>query len=79
VIVLRDIYDLPHRSIAKELGITEAAAKVRLHRARMRMREVLAGEFGDTRKERHSGGFAPAPPASPGGDGGEEATNARAS
>src|SRR5690242_8101309 len=36
VIVLRDIYDLPHRSIATELGITEAAAKVRLHRARVR-------------------------------------------
>jgi RNA polymerase sigma-70 factor (ECF subfamily) len=42
VIVLRDIYDLPHGSIAKELGITEAAAKVRLHRARRRLREVLA-------------------------------------
>ena len=41
VIVLRDIYDLPHGSIAAELGITEAAAKVRLHRARRRLREVL--------------------------------------
>lgn len=41
VIVLRDIYDLPHRSIAGELGISEAAAKVRLHRARRRLREVL--------------------------------------
>ena len=36
VIVLRDIYDLPHGSIATELGISEAAAKVRLHRARRR-------------------------------------------
>jgi RNA polymerase sigma-70 factor, ECF subfamily len=43
VIVLRDIYDLPHRSIADELGISEAAAKVRLHRARRRLREVLDG------------------------------------
>ncbi len=42
VIVLRDIYDLPHGVIARELGITEAAAKVRLHRARCRLREVLA-------------------------------------
>jgi RNA polymerase sigma-70 factor (ECF subfamily) len=42
VIVLRDIYDLAHSSIAKELGITEAAAKVRLHRARRRLRDVLA-------------------------------------
>lgn len=41
VIVLRDIYDLPHRSIASELDISEAAAKVRLHRARRRLREVL--------------------------------------
>lgn len=44
VIVLRDIYDLAHGSIAKELGITEAAAKVRLHRARRRLRELLAAE-----------------------------------
>jgi RNA polymerase sigma-70 factor (ECF subfamily) len=42
VIVLRDIYDLPHGSIAAELGISEAAAKVRLHRARRRLKEVLA-------------------------------------
>jgi RNA polymerase sigma-70 factor (ECF subfamily) len=41
VIVLRDVYDLPHGSIAAELGITEAAAKVRLHRARRRLRESL--------------------------------------
>jgi RNA polymerase sigma-70 factor (ECF subfamily) len=47
VIVLRDIYDLPHSAIAGQLGITEAAAKVRLHRARRRLREdfdrALAG------------------------------------
>ncbi len=41
VVVLRDIYDLPHESIAAELGITESAAKVRLHRARKRLRERL--------------------------------------
>jgi RNA polymerase sigma-70 factor (ECF subfamily) len=50
VIVLRDIYDLPHRSIATELGISEAAAKVRLHRARGRLRELLAGEVGEGRR-----------------------------
>jgi RNA polymerase sigma-70 factor, ECF subfamily len=44
VIVLRDIYDLPHGSIATELGISEAAAKVRLHRARRRLRELLSNE-----------------------------------
>ena len=41
VIVLRDIYDLPHAEIAEELAITESAAKVRLHRARRRLREEL--------------------------------------
>jgi RNA polymerase sigma-70 factor (ECF subfamily) len=41
VVVLRDVYDLPHEAIASELGITEAAAKVRLHRARRKLRERL--------------------------------------
>ncbi|MBV8297202.1 MAG: sigma-70 family RNA polymerase sigma factor [Acidimicrobiia bacterium] len=41
VVVLRDMYDLPHQAIADELGISEAAAKVRLHRARRRLRERL--------------------------------------
>ena len=41
VVVLRDIYDLPHEAIAAELGISEGAAKVRLHRARKRLRERL--------------------------------------
>jgi RNA polymerase sigma-70 factor (ECF subfamily) len=39
VVVLRDIYDLPHDAIAEELGISVSAAKVRLHRARRRLRE----------------------------------------
>jgi RNA polymerase sigma-70 factor, ECF subfamily len=41
VVVLRDVYDLPHEAIAEELGISETAAKVRLHRARRRLREQL--------------------------------------
>jgi RNA polymerase sigma-70 factor (ECF subfamily) len=41
VVVLRDVYDLPHEAIAAELGITVTAAKVRLHRARKRLRERL--------------------------------------
>jgi RNA polymerase sigma-70 factor (ECF subfamily) len=41
VVVLRDVYDLPHEAIAAELGISESAAKVRLHRARRRLREEL--------------------------------------
>jgi RNA polymerase sigma-70 factor (ECF subfamily) len=39
VVVLRDVYDLPHEDIAAELGISESAAKVRLHRARRKLRE----------------------------------------
>ena len=41
VIVLRDIYDLSHDAIARQLGITESAAKVRLHRARQKLRAAL--------------------------------------
>ena len=39
--MLRDVYDLPHEAIAAELGITETAAKVRLHRARKQLRARL--------------------------------------
>jgi RNA polymerase sigma-70 factor (ECF subfamily) len=52
VVVLRDVYDLPHEAIAAELGISESAAKVRLHRARRRLRErlfPLPGEEDDVR------------------------------
>lgn len=38
VVVLRDVYELSHDAIAKELGISTTAAKVRLHRARQRLR-----------------------------------------
>ncbi len=41
VIVLGDVYDLPHEEIAKELQISRAAVKVRLHRARRRLYEAL--------------------------------------
>jgi RNA polymerase sigma-70 factor (ECF subfamily) len=41
VVVLRDVYDMAHEEIARELGITQTAAKVRLHRARRRLREQL--------------------------------------
>ena len=51
VVVLRDIYDLPHEAIAAELGISESAAKVRLHRARRKLRERLYPLVGDRRDE----------------------------
>ena len=41
VVVLRDVYELSHESIAAELGISESAAKVRLHRARHKLRDQL--------------------------------------
>ncbi len=51
VVVLRDVYDLPHEAIAAELGISEGAAKVRLHRARKKLRERLFPLRGETRGE----------------------------
>jgi RNA polymerase sigma-70 factor (ECF subfamily) len=44
VVVLRDVYDLPHEAIASELGISVSAAKVRLHRARHQLRARLYPE-----------------------------------
>lgn len=44
VVVLRDVYDLSHEDIATALGISETAAKVRLHRARRRLRSDLFGD-----------------------------------
>lgn len=46
IVILKDVYDLPHEAIAEELGISVAAAKVRLHRARKRLRDVLFEERG---------------------------------
>lgn len=45
VVVLRDVYDLPHDAIAEELGISATAAKVRLHRARHRLRAEVYPEL----------------------------------
>jgi len=41
VVVLRDVYDLPHAEIGEHLGISTTAAKVRLHRARTRLRTAI--------------------------------------
>jgi len=51
IVILKDVYGLPHEAIADELGISIAAAKVRLHRGRKRLRDHLyegAGESGRT-------------------------------
>ena len=53
VVVLRDVYDLPHEAIAAELGISESAAKVRLHRARKKLRETVFPARGGGHDEDH--------------------------
>lgn len=47
VVLLRDVYELPHEDIAAELGISETAAKVRLHRARQQLKESLFPRRGE--------------------------------
>jgi RNA polymerase sigma-70 factor (ECF subfamily) len=46
VVVLKDVYGLSHEAIAEELGISVAAAKVRLHRGRRKLRDILFEEPG---------------------------------
>lgn len=43
-VVLHDVHDLPHQAVADDLGISVTAAKVRLHRARRLLREMLEPE-----------------------------------
>jgi RNA polymerase sigma-70 factor (ECF subfamily) len=40
-VLLKDVYGLSCREIGEELGIEEGAVKVRLHRGRKRLRELL--------------------------------------
>jgi RNA polymerase sigma-70 factor (ECF subfamily) len=41
VVVLKDVYQWTHAEIGEQLGISVTAAKVRLHRGRKRLRDVL--------------------------------------
>src|SRR2546421_5680835 len=51
LVVLKDVYGLTHEEIADELGISVSAAKVRLHRGRKRLRDLLYDEApGDARR-----------------------------
>jgi RNA polymerase sigma-70 factor (ECF subfamily) len=45
VIVLRDIYGLSGEETADALGVSAGAVKVRLHRARKRLRDELVSQF----------------------------------
>ena len=47
--VLRDIEGLSTAETAEALGLTETNAKVRLHRARLALRERLTGYFAQGR------------------------------
>jgi RNA polymerase sigma-70 factor (ECF subfamily) len=44
VVVMKDIYGFPLVEIGRQLGITEGAAKVRLFRARQRLKDTLSEE-----------------------------------
>ena len=41
VIVLRDVYGLTIDEMAQQLGVSNVTAKVRLHRARKRLRDLV--------------------------------------
>ncbi|GAA2787723.1 RNA polymerase sigma factor [Kitasatospora aburaviensis] len=50
VLVMRDIQGLPGRTVADRLGLSTAAMKSRLHRARSAVREALHDEPARTRR-----------------------------
>ena len=41
VVVLKDVHGWTHNEVAQSLGVTVTAAKVRLHRAHLKLREQL--------------------------------------
>jgi RNA polymerase sigma-70 factor (ECF subfamily) len=54
LVVLKDVYGLSHEEIADELGISVSAAKVRLHRGRRKLRDLLHDDARPA--EGHDGG-----------------------
>lgn len=60
VVVMKDVYGFPLEQIGQQLGITEGAAKVRLFRARQRLKNMLyedgPARFGEERKRREAEG-----------------------
>ena len=51
VIMLRDVEQLSTAEVAAVLEVSEDAVKVRLHRARQALREILAAEAGEAARE----------------------------
>lgn len=43
IVVLKDVYGFSVQEIAVETGLTEGAVKLRLHRARKRLKETIYG------------------------------------
>lgn len=54
VLILRDVYGLTHEEIGDELGISVAAAKVRLHRARRKLHDEIFGEGPNGKQVEHA-------------------------
>lgn len=52
-LVLSELAELPDREIAEVLGLTLETVKIRLHRARARLREILERECALSRDERN--------------------------
>jgi RNA polymerase sigma-70 factor (ECF subfamily) len=50
LVVLKDVYGLSHEEIAEELGISVSAAKVRLHRGRKKLRDLVHEEPVEARR-----------------------------
>ena len=49
VVVLKDIYGFSAREVAEQMGTSEGAVKVRLHRARRNLKELVYGARSDDR------------------------------
>ena len=53
VLILRDMEQLDTREVAQVMGISEETAKMRLHRARVALRNALAGYVQRSQREDH--------------------------
>ncbi|GHG30071.1 RNA polymerase sigma factor [Streptomyces filamentosus] len=63
VLVMRDVQGLPGRTVARTLGLSDAAMKSRLHRARAALRRSLTAP--DTPADPAAGHPAPSPEGDP--------------
>jgi RNA polymerase sigma-70 factor (ECF subfamily) len=61
VVILSELEELPDREIAEVLGISLEAAKIRLHRARARLRQMLEQGCDFSRDERNELACEPRP------------------